>query len=144
MKKSTTVATEFGDIQVRKLALKDYADIFKALKTLPGALGEVFNNSSDEEISNTAYLLQVLPEVIGDSIPEFAKVLSIPTSATAEQIEDMDISDILDLVDGFLEVNDWNRIVQTIKKIRARATKKSDSPVLPAQPQAPLATNPTQ
>lgn len=132
MDKTITVKTEGGDVVVRKLALQDYGELLKALKKLPAELGQLFDKTDDSELKNMDFkaLLPRLPEMLGDAVPEFAQILSIPTDKDAQFFLQGDLADAIDVFAAMTELNDYSRVAAAVKKLMAR------KPAAPATPPA--------
>lgn len=124
--KTVTVPTANGDVTVRKLALGDYAEVMKAIDQLPSKFGQFIE---DNESFNMKDVFPAIPQIVGDSLPEVAKILAI-VSDKDEQffLEQTDAADVLDVVDGVLQVNDLQRIVASVKKIRTRVQPQDHLP----------------
>lgn len=126
MEKTKVVKTGAGDVVVRKLALYDYAEFIRAIKKLPKQSAQLFQSGKD--VSNMAVLFEELPVIISESWDDFAGIMA---SVCDKEIEffkspDIDLADALDIVDAALELNDYNRIVNTVKKIMARGQAQTD------------------
>jgi len=115
MKNSINVETGAGPVEVRKLALYDYAEFFRALKKLPAEIGKMGEIEKDK-------VLSIMPEVIAESYGDFIAVLAVVTDKDEEFFKspDVDLADALGIVDAALELNDYNKIVSSVKKIMAR------------------------
>lgn len=114
------VKTGAGAVQVRKLALKDYAEFIRALRKLPGRLAELFKSGKD--VSDMAVIFEELPEVLADGFPDLINLLAVVTDKDQAFFEgdDIDMADAIEIIQAALEVNDYERIVASIKKIMAR------------------------
>lgn len=126
--KTITVKTEGGDVVVRKLALGDYAALLHALKKLPTEIGKFVQGNSAEDLSNNEVLFANLPGIIADAIPEFADVLAVASDKEASFYLEGDLADAIEVFGAAMELNDYSRIVATLKKMTARK---------PAEPVAP-------
>ena len=131
--KTIIVPTSQGDVTVKKLALGDYALVLKALKKLPQELGELFSKTDDKDIGNSQHLLSVLPNVIAEALPEYASILSIVSDKEDTFFLEGDLADAIDVTAAALDINDYSRIVESIKKIQARM--KKHKPAVPAKTQ---------
>jgi len=133
--KTITVKTEGGDVVVRKLALGDYAALLHALKKLPGEFGKFIGENKAEDLQNNEVLFSNLPTIIADAIPEFAEVLAVASDKNKEFYLEGDLADAIEVFAAALELNDYTRIVSTLKKLTAR--KPVDKAAAPApQPDA--------
>lgn len=130
MDKTITVTTESGDVVVRKLALGDYAELLRALKKLPAELGKFLDGRETDELKDMDLraMLPHLPEIIADAVPEFAEVLAVPTDKDAEYFLAGDLADAVDVFVAVIELNDFSRVVKSIKKLTARKQVTPEAP----------------
>jgi len=128
MEKTRTVKTGAGDVVVRKLALYDYAEFIRALRKLPGELADLFK--SGKNVGDMAVLFEEIPELIADSWDDFVAIIAVGTDKDAEFFKspDLDGADALEIIDALMELNDYERIVNTVKKIMARRQSTPTSP----------------
>lgn len=127
--KTITVKTEGGDVIVRKLALEDYAALLRALKKLPVEVGKFVEGNSTDQLKDTNFLLTQLPSIIADAIPEFAEVLAVASDKSKEfHLKELDLADNLEVFAAALELNDYRRIVDTVKKLTARGPAVTAAP----------------
>lgn len=128
MEKTRTVQTGAGPVEVRKLALYDYAEFIRALRKLPGELAELFQ--SGKNVADMGVLFEELPEMIADSWDDFVAIIAVGTDKDAEFFKspDIDAADALEIIDALMELNDYQRIVNTVKKIMARRQSQPKSP----------------
>lgn len=105
------------EIEVEKLPLGKYADLLKALKRFPQkaqGLSTLDNNA----------IIQMLPELIGDALPDFIAMLEIATPLTKEEIEKLDFYETTQLTLAVFEVNKYKEAYELIKKSLARSPLK--------------------
>lgn len=109
------VETGAGPVLVKKLALYDYAEFFRALKKLPAEIGKMGQIDKDNALA-------VLPEVLAESYGDFIAVLAVVTDKDEEFFKspDIDLADALEIVEAGLRLNDYNKIVSSVKKIMAQ------------------------
>lgn len=124
--KTIKVQTEGGEVVVRKLALGDYAALLRALKKLPTEVGKFIEGNKAEDLKDNETLFKHLPTIIADAIPEFAEVLAVASDKDAKFYLEGDLADAFDVFAAALELNDYSRIVSTLKKMTAR--KPADQP----------------
>lgn len=136
MEKSKVVSTGAGDVTVRKLALYDYAEFIRALRKLPGELASLFQ--SGKNIGDMAVLFEELPEMVADSWDDFVAIIAVGTDKDAEFFKspDLDGADALEIIDAMLELNDYERVVKTVKKIMARR-QATPAPASKPTPETP-------
>jgi hypothetical protein len=104
-------------IEVSKLPLKRYAEVFQAIEELPKHVSGLSNKSFDE-------IIQMLPSLVAHAMPDFIRIISIATGLTQKEIEDeMGLTDLVKVIEGLIEVNDYQALFDTIKKIQARNRK---------------------
>lgn len=120
MEKSRIIKTGAGDVTVRKLALYEYAEFIRALKKLPKEAAELL--SSGKDISQMAVIFEELPIILSESWDDFISILAVGTDKDVKFFAspDIDLADAIDIVDAMLQINDYERIVNTVKKIMAR------------------------
>lgn len=120
METKRTIETGAGPVVVRKLPLFEYAELIRKFKKLPKEMAFLFD--SDKDIKNFDVLFAELPEVIAESWPDFIGILSVATDKDEEffKSEQLDFADGVDLVLAALELNDYKRVVASIKKLMAR------------------------
>lgn len=115
-----TVKTEGGDVVVRKLALGDYAVLLRALKKLPTEFGKFIGENDAKDLQNNEVLFANLPGIIADAIPEFAEVLAVASDKDKDFYLAGDLADAIDVFGAAMELNDYTRIVATLKKLTVR------------------------
>ena len=130
--KTIIVKTEGGDVTVHKLALGDYAALLRALKKLPSEMGKFIEGNSADALKNNDTLFTSLPAIIADAIPEFAEVLAVASDKDAKFFLEGDLADAIEVFAAALELNDYSRIVNTLKKVTAR--KPAEVPTENPQP----------
>lgn len=118
--KEITVKTELGDVLVHKMPLSDYAKLLRALSTIPQKLGELMGDDTDIRNMDTGELLMKLPGMLADSWNDVASLLAVPTDKDAAFLLQLDGADAVDVIDAILELNDFVRIINSIKKVLAR------------------------
>lgn len=116
-----TVSTEFGDVEVHKMPLSDYAELLRALDKLPKKIGDIVG--TDIKSMDTAAVLQLIPGILADSWSDIAALLAVPTNQDAAFLLKLDGADSLDVIDAILELNDFVRIANAVKKMLARRAK---------------------
>lgn len=138
MEKSRVIKTGAGDVTVRKLALYDYSEFIRALRKLPGELAELFQSGKD--IGSMAVLFEELPEMVADSWDDFVAIIAVGTDKDPEFFKspEIDAADALEIIDALMELNDYQRIVKTVKKIMARRqAQATTAPESKPTPKAP-------
>lgn len=121
---TTTVSTELGDVVVRKMALNDYAELLRALDKLPKKFGELVGDSKLDfkNMDNSAFLAMA-PGLIADSWSDLVALIAVPTDKSAEELGVLDGPDAVDVIVAIFELNDFARIVASVKKLLALRAK---------------------
>jgi len=127
MEKTLVVNTENGDVTVKKLALREYGELLRALQDLPKEFGKLLDGNSVEDLKGDQ-LYQVLPGLLGTAVDESARILATVTDKDEEFIANLDLAEAIDILVAALELNDYKRIVASVKKIMA----PKRSPPIPA------------
>lgn len=109
MNKLTVTLSGNEKIVVEQLALGKFSELLKAFDKLPAYFNEIAGLTNDQMITK-------LPEVIGNSLPEFLNVLSIATNIPAEKLNEMPLEDGIDLFLAVIEVNKFREIIERLKK----------------------------
>lgn len=112
MKKTTIVDLDGKKITIEKLPLGKYAELLKAIKELPKHVDKFKDLDS-------AQALVILPTLIGESLPDFLRILEIATPLTAEEINELGLDGAVKLVLAVIEVNNYQQVYQMAKKALA-------------------------
>lgn len=112
MKNTIVVDLSGRKIEVKKLPLSKYAELVKAVKELPKHIDKFKNLDSNEA-------LKVLPELIGESLPDFVEILAIATPLSVEEINELGLDDAIELTLAVVEVNNYQKIYDRLKKLQA-------------------------
>lgn len=114
--KKKTLHIEGKEVVVEKLPLRRIAEVFKALDELPKKIGQV-----DYQNLTTEKFLEILPGIIGDVLPEVARIISIGSSLTEEEVLDVyGLAEAIEVLTTIFEVNDFSKVVENVKKLMAR------------------------
>lgn len=122
--KEITVSTEQGDVVVHKMPLSDYALLLRALSTFPQKLGDMLGNVQDMKNISDNEMLSMLPNVLAESWDDLVALIAVPTDKDADFMKQLDGADAIDVIDAILELNDFARIVSSVKKLLARRAQK--------------------
>ena len=128
--KTIKVITEFGEVEVRRMPLKDYAELLRVLENIPDKAMSIFNKVDDDkikEMSNVDYI-KLLPVLIAESWEDIIDIIAIPTDKDAQFLGKLDLADAVDVVAAILELNDIQRIISAIKKVVALKAKIQRNP----------------
>lgn len=128
MDKTITVETDAGPVVVRKLALNDYAELLRALKKLPQQFGKFIQGSSDDELRNNEKLFEVLPDILAVALPEYCAIMAIASDKDADFFGQLDLADNIDVLAAALELNDYQRVIASVKKLAALQRPRKAQP----------------
>lgn len=111
--KTLKVKLDNSEIEIAKLPIGKYAELLKAIKELPKHIGGLENKSTDS-------IIETLPVLIGESLPDIIDILTIATPLTKEQVEAMGLDEVTKVVLAVIEVNNFREVYENIKKALAR------------------------
>lgn len=111
--KTIKVKIDTGDVEVAKLPIGKYAELLKAIKELPKHVKSLEGRSTES-------VIEILPALIGESLPDFIEILTIATPLKKEEIEAMGLDEVTRVVLAIVEVNNFREIYDNIKKAMAR------------------------
>ena len=117
------ISTELGDVVCHKMAFGDYAQLLRALDKIPKLVSNFIFEKEGKTEFKSEEVLAVLPSIAAEALPELAAVIASATDKDAEFICKLDLADVIEVTDGILQVNDFNRIVEAVKKLMARRQK---------------------
>jgi hypothetical protein len=125
-KEITVTASSGESIVVKKLALGDYAALLRCLKSLPKELSRLFvgddkDKADDAEKKSTFDLLIAEgPELIAANLSEFAAILAVVSDKDTDwYMQEADLADAIDVLGAALELNNYKRVIDTLKKLTA-------------------------
>lgn len=126
MQKTATVKTSGGEVTVKKLALGEYADLLKAMQKLPSEVARFLGQTPEgelKEIDSVYAVLPKLPSMIGDSWDDLIALLEVVSDKDKDFLSSqIDLADAVDIVGAALELNEYNRVAEAVKKIMGRKT----------------------
>lgn len=112
------------EIEIKKLPLGKYADLLKALKTLPTQLGNLAGQSNDE-------IFAKLPFLIGESLPDVLEIIRIGTDLSEEEVQNLGLDEAIECLMAIAKVNRFGEVWEKVKKGIARF-KEMKVPAIPA------------
>lgn len=141
MPKTIEVNTDAGKVIVKKLPLNDYGKLLKALQKLPEQFGDFINDNSADDLKNPAKIIDKLPSIIATAIPEWCAFISIVDDKSPDfHGEELSLLGNVQILMAALEVNDYQEIMDNIKKLMPPAKQpepEEAKPVSPATPSSP-------
>lgn len=117
---SITLKINGEKVVISKLPLRRIAEVFKALENLPKKFTEKFAGQDLKTLPNDM-ILEMLPDIIGDALPETAKLIAVATPLTEDQVlDELGLADVTEVLVAIFEVNDFSKVVDNVKKLLAR------------------------
>jgi hypothetical protein len=118
MKKTIQIDLEEKQIEISRLPVFEYAELLRLLKELPKYLDTLSNQPPTS-------IIQQLPELISTSLPDVIAIVVFATQkqVSKEEVEQMGLNDLTNIVLGIIEVNDYTKIFDRLKKVMARQTE---------------------
>lgn len=117
MSKSINVKLENQTVEVKKLPIGDYAEVLRAVKKLP----KHFNTL---ESLNTDTLMENLPLLFSDCLPDVIAILAIATKMPEDEVKELGLSEIVKLIEAVYVVNSYSDVYQILKKALAHPAIK--------------------
>lgn len=110
------VTTDQGVIKVHKLAIGDYAAVFKKLDKIPGHIAGLMD-TEDEKLKSNEFLFQALPPILAESLDEFVGILALATDQSKEAIAKLDLEETVRVLEAVIEVNKYEELSALVKKV---------------------------
>lgn len=123
MKDSKTIKINGEKVEIKKIPLKRFSDLIKAVRNLPMIIIENFQG---EELTEEA-IIQKVPELIGLIDDDIINCVSVASGIEKEILEEVGIDEFLVVVNAVLEINNIQAIVGEVKnslKILQKFNKK--------------------
>ena len=144
MNQTTVKIENLGrEVQIKKLPLGKYAELIKSIdKDLP----DLFKQFEGLDMDDNEGMLQKLPDIIANALPQFAKILSIATyyrnddkklvlQLTPEEVQDeVALDEAMDLIMAAWEVNNLAKLADKAKKWMPKKPAKGQPSPAPAKP----------
>lgn len=111
--KTIKIKLDDRSIEVSKLAIGRYTELLKALKEIPKKIVGMGKVTADQ-------ILEALPTLLGESLPEAINVLTIATPLTSEELNQLGLDEIVRLCLGVYEVNNYKDVYEQVKKATAQ------------------------
>lgn len=106
--KTKEIKLDEKTVKITKLPIVQYAELIRAVKELPA-------HFKDLQGKENSQLIEKLPEIIVNGLPDFIKVLTIATPLTESEIEQLGLDEITKLVMAVIEVNNYQEVYKTLK-----------------------------
>lgn len=111
--KTLKIKLDNKTIEVSKLPIGKYAELLKALKELSKSVNSKGGFDPDKA-------MEQLPEVIANNIPEALNLLAIATPLTVEELNELGLDELVRIVVGIFEVNNYKEVYEQVKKAIAQ------------------------
>lgn len=119
MKKTKTIQLESKTIEISKLPIIKYAELLKLVKELPKYLKDMDQKSG-------ADIIEQIPLLIGVALPDVINIIvcACDDQVTREEVEQMGLDEVTDIAVAIVEVNNYAKVFDRIKKAMAQQTPK--------------------
>lgn len=107
-----------SSIEINKLPLKKYVDVFNALGKLPEEVSDMAGKSNDELFTN-------LPVLVAKFLPQIVSILSVATPLTEDEINELGLDEVSELIVAVIQVNNFGKVADNVKKMMARQSDTS-------------------
>jgi len=115
--KTIQIKLENREVTIKKLPLGKYAEVLGALDELPKHLIGIETKTTDDFVAE-------LPRLIAVALPDVIKILSIATDLTPEEVSELGLDEVVEIIEGLVEVNNYKAVFSSVKKMTARPDKK--------------------
>lgn len=111
--KNIKIKLDYSEVEISKLALGKYSELLKAIKRLPKSVMSLNGKTNDE-------IFDLIPSLIGESLPDVIDLLTIATPLSKEEIENLGLDEVVRIVIAVIEVNNYQDVFNSLKKVIAR------------------------
>lgn len=100
--------------EIKKLPLRKYADLLKALRKLPQQFSKLDGKTVDE-------IVEILPGIISEAYPEVVELITIATPIPADVVnsDDFGLYEATEAIIAVIEVNQYQDVYNNVKKMTA-------------------------
>jgi hypothetical protein len=118
--KSILIRLDDKELEVKKLPIIKYAELFKEVKNIP----HLFNGLEGK--TNDAFF-ERLPEIITGALPDFIGLISVATELKKEEVEQLGLNEVVKVVIAIFEVNSFKEIFDQpqLKKVLAAMQQRN-------------------
>lgn len=119
--KSIKIKLDEKTIEVKKIPIGKYVEIFSLIKQLPKHL-------KDFENKDSSMLIEAVPSLVAAALPDFIEIVKVACSdsLTEEEVDSLGLSEVVDIVIGLMEVNNYMGIFDNVKKVLARKDQAAE------------------
>lgn len=114
--KSIELQTDSGVVNVRKLALSDYAELLRSLDQLPKNIGKIIQDNSADDLKDQEKLLSLLPDLLATSLPEFCGLVAQLTDKDKDFISGLGLDEFVEIIATSIELNNFKKVAALLKK----------------------------
>jgi len=112
--KTIKVKLDEKTIEISKLPLGKYAELLKSIKELPKHISGMDKMTPDQ-------ILERLPQLVGESLPDFVNIIKIATPLEESEIVTLGLDEVVRVVVAIIDVNNYTEVFATVKKAMAQA-----------------------
>ena len=114
--KTLKIKLDNREVELAKLPIGKYAELLKAIKELPKHVKSLENKDSDS-------IIEMLPTLVGESLPDVIEILTIASPLKREEVEEMGLDEVTRVILGIVEVNNFKGVYKNLKKALALPAK---------------------
>jgi hypothetical protein len=116
LKDSKKIKLNDEQYEIKKMPIRKFANLMRALDELPKKLQNQFSLDELENLSSEALLLKI-PSLIGEFQDELFNLVSIASGIKKETIEELSFEEFLDVIMVVFEINNIGVIVDKLKNL---------------------------
>jgi len=106
------------NLEVKKLTLSQLPTLAGIVRNLPKTLGSM------DDLTNQT-LLEKLPEIIENGLPELAKITALVTNIKENKVVELPLDEFTEIVAKVLEVNNFEKVIKNLKAIKSSVNQKN-------------------
>lgn len=117
MNKSKTITINEQEVEIKKMAVGQFAKLMLAIEKLPDIVLKNFSLEDAQKLDINSLLVK-LPPVLASSQDELFKVVEVASGIKKKDIEELDFEEFFDVIAAVFELNNFNAIVAKVKKLK--------------------------
>ena len=104
------------EIEIKVIPVSKYPELLRKIKILPTYFNEMAGKSNNE-------IFEMFPELVANCLPDVLAVFSVATNVKEEELNEMGMSDLVDILMAIIEEN---RFVEAVNKIKKGFTQNQE------------------
>jgi hypothetical protein len=117
MNKSKTITIKEQDVEIKKMAVGQFAKLMLAIEKLPDIVLKNFSLEEAQKMDINSLLVK-LPNVLASSQDELFKVVEVASGIKKKNIEELDYEEFIDVISAIFELNNFQSIVAKVKNLK--------------------------